>query len=293
MIQAVVMKPLGTQPGIFSLGALIAITCLFAARVYAEPASPGMRLYAVDCGQIDYSDMDGYSDTDDYAGQAGSLVVPCFLVLHGGEWLLWDSGVGDRIAALPNGEIKQNGRFSLRRTLVSQLAQIGLAPADIKYIGLSHLHSDHSGNINLFPHAVFLVTAAELVWARGLPTPAGVEALLIAPLERAQVVALDGDRDVFGDGTVRILKALGHTRGHCMLLVKLPNSGPILITGDLFHQRRSLREQLVPRINVSRADTLASMDRFKGLANTTGARVIIPHERRDFEALPAFPKFLN
>ncbi len=279
--------------GVSLLCALIAIACATVPPVNAAPASPSLRLYAIDCGRLDYPDMDGFSDTDDYAGEAGSLVVSCFLVRHGAEWLLWDTGVGDRIAALPNGEVKQNGRFTLRRTLASQLAQIGLAPDDLHYVALSHLHSDHAGDIGLFPHATFLIAAAEIAWARGPPTPEGVEASQIAPLEHARVRTFDKDLDVFGDGSVRILKAPGHTPGHCMLLLKLPKSGPLLITGDLFHQRRSLTGHLVPRINVSRADTLASMDRFKGLVKATGARVIISHERKDFDALPVFPGFLE
>ena len=209
--------------GLLLLCILIAITATCATRVYAEPVSPEMRLYAIDCGRLDYPNMDGFSDTDDYAGQSGSLVVPCFSVRHGGDWLLWDTGVGDRIAALPNGEVKQDGRFSLRRTLSSQLAQIGLAPGDIHYVGLSHLHSDHSGNIGLFSHAVFLVGAPELPWARTVPPPEGVEASLVAPLKHARVETFDKDCDVFGDGAVRILKAPGHTPGHSMLLVKCPN----------------------------------------------------------------------
>ncbi len=275
------------------LRALLLIACAFGLRMNAQPAPPPMRLYAIDCGRLDYSNMDGFSDTDDYAGEQGSLVVPCFLVRHGGEWMLWDTGVGDRIAAFPSGEVKQGARFSLRRTLASQLSKIGLTPDDIKYVGLSHLHSDHSGNVGLFPHSVFLLAAPELPWAKSLPTPEGVDAQLIAPLDHDRVQTFDKDLDVFGDGTVRILKAPGHTPGHCMLLVKLPKSGPILITGDLFHQRRSLKERLVPRVNVSRADTLASMDRLSGLVKATGARVIVSHERRDFETLTAFPGFVE
>ncbi len=281
------------QRRVLLLSVLFAFASALVPCADAGPVPPAMRLYAIDCGRLDYSNMDGFSDTDNYAGQTGSLVVPCFLVLHGNDWMLWDTGVGDRIAALPNGEIKQGARFSLRRTLASQLAQIGLKPDDIKYVGLSHLHADHSGNIGLFPHATFLLSAAELPWARSVPTPEGVEAQLIAPLDHAQVDAIEKDRDVFGDGSVRIVKAPGHTPGHCMLLVKLPKSGPLLITGDLFHQRRSLSARLVPRVNVSRADTLASMDRFNGLVKATGARVIISHERQDFEILPGFPAFLE
>ena len=279
--------------GLLLLSAAIATGSVFASCLYAEPASPEMRLYAIDCGRLDYPNIDGFSDTNDYAGQTGSLVVPCFLVRHGSEWLLWDTGVGDRIAALPNGEVKQEARFSLRRTLASQLTSVGLVPDFIRYVALSHLHSDHGGNIGLFPHAVFLIGAAELPWARSLPTPEGVEAPLIAPLDHAKIESFDKDRDVFGDGTVRILKAPGHTPGHCMLLLKLPKTGPILITGDLFHQRRSLKGNLVPRVNTNRADTLASINRFEGLVNAMGARVIIPHERQDFDSLPAFPGFLE
>ncbi len=279
--------------GILLFFFLISTARTFSTRLYGQPAPPAMRLYAIDCGRLDYPNMDGFSDTNDYAGQTGSLVVPCFLVRHGNDWMLWDTGVGDRIAALANGEVKQDARFSLKRTLASQLAAIGLTPDSIRYVALSHLHSDHSGNIGLFPHAVFLIGAAELPWARSLPTPEGVEAPLIAPLDHAKIEAFDKDRDVFGDGTVRILKAPGHTPGHCMLLLKLPKAGPILITGDLFHQRRSLKEHLVPRVNTSRADTLASMNRFEGLVKATGARAIIPHERQDFQSLPAFPGFLE
>ena len=276
-----------------SLCLSVAVVLLTGLRLHAQPSPPPMRLYAIDCGRLDYANMDGFSDADDYAGKDGSLVVPCFLVRHGNDWLLWDTGVGDRIAALPNGEMKQGARFSLQRTLASQLAAIGLTPDSIKYVGLSHLHADHSGNIGLFPHAVFLVAAAELPWARSTPTPEGVEAPLVAPLEHARIETFEKDRDVFGDGSVRILKAPGHTPGHCMLLLRLPKSGPVLITGDLFHQRRSLKERLVPRVNTSRADTLASINRFEGLVKATGARVVIPHERQDFQALPAFPGFLE
>ena len=133
------------------LCALIASAGATVPPVDAAPPSPSLRLYAINCGRLDYPDMDGFSDTDDYVGETGFLVVSCFLVRHGAEWLLWDTGVGDRIAALPNGEVKQNGRFTLRRTLVSQLAQIGLAPDDIHYVALSHLHSEHAGDIGRFP----------------------------------------------------------------------------------------------------------------------------------------------
>ncbi len=239
---------------------LIGVVLAFAPPARAQPAPALVRLYAIDCGRLDYPDMKGFSDTDDYDGQPGSLVVPCFLVGHGAEWLLWDTGVGDHIAALPNGEFKEDGRFTLQRTLAMELARIGLGPDDMHLVALLHLHA---GNIGLFPHSTFLIAAAELLWARGRPTPEGVEASQLTPLDRARIRTFDKDLDVFGDGTVRILTAPGHTPGHAMLLLKLPKAGPVLVTGDLFHMRRSMEAGLVPRVNVSRADTLASIVRWR------------------------------
>src|ERR1017187_7610381 len=105
--------------------------------------------------------------------------------------------------------------------------------------------------------------------------------------------ALDEDRDVFGDGTVRILKAPGHTPGSRMLLVKLAKSGPVLITGDLFHTRENYENDLVPSVNISRADTLASSQRLRRIAANTHARVVIQHDPTDFSSMPVFPKYLD
>ena len=257
----------------------------------AAPAVP-IQFYTLDGGRLDFKNMGDFCDTGENAGKPGTLAVPCFLIHHGKDWLLWDTGLGDKIAKLPNGQYKFGGHFTVRRTLKSQLAQIGLTPSDVHYVALSHLHSDHSGNIGLFPKATFLIAASELAWARGLPTPGGVELPLIRPLASAHVEASDTDCDVFGDGTVRLLRAPGHTPGHRILLVKLA-SGYLLISGDLYHTRENYEKGLIPAENVSRADTMASFDRFKRIQANTHARVIIQHSPEDFAAMPAFPKYLD
>ncbi len=105
--------------------------------------------------------------------------------------------------------------------------------------------------------------------------------------------SIDGDYDVFGDGSVRILKTPGHTPGHQSLEIKLKNSGTVLLSGDLYHQRDSRKLRLVPSINYERADTLASIDRFERIAKNTNARVVIQHDLEDFRALPKFPAYLD
>ncbi len=272
--------------------ASLGVTAVSAQTTARTAPAVAMQFYTLDGGHLDFKNMGAFSDTGEHEGEPGSIAVPCYLIHHGKDWLLWDTGLGDKIAAEPNGEYKFGGHFTVRRTLKSQLAQIGLKPDDIHYVALSHLHSDHSGNTVLFPQATFLVAAVELTWARGVPTPGGVEPALIAPLADAHVSASDEDKDVFGDGTVQTLKAPGHTPGHRMLLVKLA-PGYLLISGDLYHTRENYEKGLIPNENVSRADTLASFARFARVRDNTHARVIIQHSPADFAALPAFPKFLD
>lgn len=278
------------------LAAAAALLLAAAAPPMPRQASGGreapvpIKLYTLDCGLTEFKDGDVFSDTGEYAGKSMALPTPCFLIQHGRDWMLWDTGVGDALADKPIE--KFGGRFSIRHTLASQLAQLGVKREDVHYVGLSHLHFDHSGNIGLFPKSTFLIPAAELAAARGKPTPPGVDPEQIAPLEQASIISTDGDYDVFGDGSVVTLTTPGHTAGHHSLLVKLPKSGPVLISGDLFHTRQNLEKGLVPRIN-ERTNTLASMDRFNRLATNMKARMVVQHAPEDFAAMPAFPKFLD
>jgi glyoxylase-like metal-dependent hydrolase (beta-lactamase superfamily II) len=265
--------------------------------VTATPAAVppvAVRLYALDCGTIEVADMAMFSDTGEHAGEPGTLAAPCFLVRHPHGDLLWDTGLGDRLAALPDGEAVGGGiRLRVRTTLVAQLARLGLGPADIRFVGFSHLHADHTGNAGTFTASTWLLNAAELPWALGTPTPIGVDTTLLAGRRCAHVEPLAGDYDVFGDGTVRILHTPGHTPGHQLLLIRLAHSGAVILSGDLFHTRENYEKALVPPTNVSRAETLASADRIARILRATHARLIVQHDVNDFRALPAFPRYLE
>lgn len=271
---------------------LFAITAILAGTAHAEPADP-LQLYTLDCGTVELQDMGMFSDTGEHAGEPGVMAVPCYLIRHGDDWLLWDSGLGDDLAALPDGKDQLGGRWTVRRTLTSQLADLGLAPRDIDYVALSHLHADHSGNIGLFPTSTWLLPTEELGWGEAAPAPLGVDAALVAQIPNDKLRSLDGDHDVFGDGQVMILRAPGHTPGHRLLLVKLAKSGPVLLSGDLFHTRENYEQSRVPTVNVDRADTLASINRFAGLAAFLHARVVVQHAPEDFATMPVFPAFLD
>ena len=283
-----------TRANPLAAAALGAIALLIAPSGSASAqAAPRLQLYTLDCGRLELEDMGMFSDTGEHAGEPGVMAVPCYLIRHGENWLLWDTGLGDGLAALPEGKTQFGGRWTVRRTLVSQLAELGLRPGDIDYVALSHLHADHSGNIGLFPTATWLLPAEELDWGGASPAPLGVDAGLAAQIPRDRVRPAQGDLDVFGDGQVMILRAPGHTPGHRILLVRLSTAGPVLLSGDLFHTRENYERSLVPAVNVSRADTLASINRFAGLAAHLHARVVIQHAPEDFAAMPVFPAALD
>jgi N-acyl homoserine lactone hydrolase len=97
------------------------------------------------------------------------------------------------------------------------------------------------------------------------------------------------DKDVFGDGSVIMLYTPGHTPGHHSLLVKLPQTGNVVISGDAVHFRENYDNDGAPWFNFDRAETLASIDRLKKIVANFKATLIIQHDARDIGKLPAFP----
>lgn len=264
------------------------------ARADPPPAVASLRLYALDCGRIQADDLGAYSDTGEYDGRSGTLAVPCFLVRHPEGDLLWDTGVGDALAGKPGGEKHPSGeRFFLDRTLRAQLQSLDLAPKDIEYVAFSHFHYDHTGNADAFAGSTWLLSRSEVAALEAMPTALGMKPEHLRARERAEVEWIDRDRDVFGDGSVMILRAHGHTAGHQVLMLRLPKSGTVILSGDLYHTRGNFEASRMPMFNDSRAETLASFDRVRRLLESSDGRLVIQHDPGDFEALPKPPAFLE
>ena len=172
----------------------------------------------------------------------------------------------------------------LDATLVEQLAQLELKPEDVDIVGISHMHPDHTGQAAQFPNATLLIGKADFEQTAGKDDP-------FAPWrgQGKKVTPVTADHDVFGDGSVVALHLPGHTPNHLALLVKLA-SGPVLLSGDLYHSTDARAKRGVPPFNTDRAQTLASMDRFEKVALEQKAKVIIQHEPADIAKLPAFPQ---
>ncbi|SEI50723.1 N-acyl homoserine lactonase family protein [Frateuria terrea] len=275
-------------------GLLPVLWLAFATLAHGAGASPDIRLYVLDCGRLDFQDLGMFDDSGALDGKPGSMSAPCFLIRHPKGLLLWDTGLGDAIADRPGGVAVAPGiRATVPVRLVDQLRTLGLAPSDIDYLAFSHWHEDHTGNANLFGKATWIMQRKELAAATG-HTPPPFESL--APVSAWRVAPkriIDGDTDVFGDGSVRILSMPGHTPGHQVLELRLSRAGVVLLAGDLYHSRENRRFRRVPRVNTDRAQTLASMDRFEAIAARTHAWVVIPHDSRDIAALPRFPSYLH
>ena len=250
----------------------------------APAAPPSLGLTRLDCGSILVKDFNSFfSDTLEYPSGPRTVVASCYLIRHGNDYLLWDSGYPASFKGKPVD--RGDTIVTLKVTVADQLAELGLKPTDITAVGISHMHTDHTGQAREFPAAKLIVGKADFELTKGDKDPFGPWRA-----EGAKLQLMHGsDIDVFGDGSVVALNMPGHTPDHMSLLVKL-SSGNVLLTGDLYHAREARALKGMPAFNTSRAETLASMDRFERLAKVLKAKVIIQHEPKDVASLPAFPK---
>jgi glyoxylase-like metal-dependent hydrolase (beta-lactamase superfamily II) len=249
------------------------------------PAPLSMR--RLDCGDFNFTDFNAFfSDTSEYRPGPKHLVGSCYLIRHGDAYMLWDTGIPAAIVGHPL-ETPQL-RATLGASIVDQLARIGVRPEQVSIVAISHYHFDHIGQAASFPHARLIMGAGDLAALRG--TEPGIDRAPLAPwlTGGGAVTEARGDLDIFADGSVVMLNLPGHTPGHHGLLVRLA-SGPVLLSGDTYHFTEQVARRGVPPFNTSRADSLASMDRFDRLGRNLHARIIIQHEPADVARLPAFP----
>lgn len=272
--------------------------CSPKAEAPAAPAAPAVKVYAMNCGQIDMKDADGFADDGSMKNVAQSLIDPCYLIRHPSGDLIWDTGMPGALADMPNGlnpPTAPGVHVSVPKKIPAYLADLGMTPADVEFVSFSHMHFDHTGNGNLFAASNWIVDKDERDAMFTDKAREGEDFAGYKDLEKAKTTLIEGDatHDVFGDGTVVIYQAPGHTPGHTVLLVKTAGAGNVLLTGDMWHLATSREKRLVPRFNVDRAQTIASMDKVEALAAENDARIIRQHVQADFDSLPSFPAALE
>jgi N-acyl homoserine lactone hydrolase len=270
--------------------ALVAALPVLAQQRKAQPPN-SVRLYVFDCGKLDIPDVTPYQlKREDIATNVMS--VPCFLVAHPKGTLMWDVGAVPDSAFTPAGSGTLRVYATSTKTLRSQMAAIGYAPADITYLAFSHFHWDHVGNANMFAGATWLVRKLEReVMFAEPPSPRTEPANYSALKNSKTVIVTDSDYDVFGDGTVVIKSAPGHSPDHQVLFVKLAKTGPVLLSGDLYHYPEERKLKLIPATEFNAQQTIASRAAVEAFLQKSGAQLWIQHDFTATAKLKKAPEF--
>lgn len=273
----------------FTVLTLFAAASFISSATYATEAD--IELWRLDCGRVDVRKLDAFSDTFQYAGERRTLTNSCYVIRHGSDYMLWDTGLATSFIGAGSDPDAAMAPV-LETTIAEQLTEIGLGPADIGMIGISHNHFDHVGQAAGFPGATLLIGAADLEGFKSEQPAFGVDPSLVEPWLSGggKVKTITGDHDVFGDGSVIALSMPGHTEGELALLVRLANTGPVLLSGDVVHFDEQFANSGVPPFNADRADSLASMERMTAIAASLGATIIVQHDETHIGRLPAFPE---
>jgi glyoxylase-like metal-dependent hydrolase (beta-lactamase superfamily II) len=272
---------------------LVAVATLaFAAAVHSQPPSvKSVRLYVLDGGSLNIPDTTPYRlKKEEIATNYMSVVS--FLVVHPKGTLIWDTGAVPDSAFPPGGGPGTLRYASSTKPLQQQLAAAGYKPSDINYLALSHFHWDHVGNANLFAGATWLVPQSERDIMFTDPPSPRTEPQNFSALRNSKTVILSQSTyDVFGDGTVVIMSAPGHSPGHQVLFVKLAKTGPVVLSGDLYHYPEERARNLVPATEYNAQQTLASRAMVEAFLKKTGAQLWIQHDFNAMRALRKAPDF--
>lgn len=276
-------------------------TAASASSKLPSPADAGFadRLYRLDCGHSVANDESVWTPREN-VGRTIEFSSTCWLIKHGADWLLWDTGVPENTLNDPRGwsTLPKLIVYHLDRSVTDQLAQIGLKTTDIGRVAISHTHGDHIGNVSLFPDATILMQRAEHDWIHSANGPNDNVNQLMALARKLmgtpkKLQLIDGDTDVFGDGSVTLIATPGHTPGHQSLLLRLRNSGYVILSGDVAHLEENFERDLVPALNTSKPDSIASMDRIKQLIATYQAKFFINHDKSQEDGLKLLPEYYD
>ena len=273
---------------------LLAALCGLASCAH-PPAAGGPRLYVLDCGDIKPMDPTLFGLKKEEIAGDGHFITPCYLVVHPKGALVWDVG------QVPDAQIPDDGTevvvqdlLKAKHKLLPQLAALGYTPANIDYLAMSHYHLDHTANANLFAGSTWIVQQAEYDAMFGATNFAIRDASSYDKLKDAKRITLNNeDHDVFGDGTVIIKTAPGHTPGHQMLFLRLKHFGPLLLEGDLYHLPEERTLDRVPKLEFVAAMTRATRVKTEAFLKQTGAQMWIQHDPPTNAKLKKAPAFYD
>jgi len=283
-----------------SAAGALAVGCAAEAEPIQEPAAPaGVRLYVFDCGLLKRGEPTGYDLTTEQVGGVTDFFNGCYFVVHPRGTLLWDTGiVPDALIAEGTESVGTEipGNNWAFRSLRGQLAALGYGPEGVTYLAMSHSHGDHVANANSYAASTWLVQEDEWNSMFG-PEATGSGGRSRAfnnysALRESKTIKLDGDHDVFGDGAVVIKSTPGHSPGHQSLFIALSNTGPVLLSGDLYHYAAERTLNKIPRMDV-REQTAKSRADIETFLHDTGATLWIQHDLTLSKTLKFAPEYYD
>ena len=273
---------------LFLLIAVSIVSCKNSEKKVEETKKPEVKLYQLVGGSILVKKLEVFSQDTTYTGQSKQFTDAYYVISHPKGNLMWDAGLPEQLV-IPEPYNEPSGVYRIQRpdSLANQLKSIGFTIDDFKYFAMSHSHFDHTGHANYLKDATLLIQENE--YNANLADTLQQKNAAITAL--TNVKKINGDYDVFGDGTVVIKYMPGHTIGHQVLYVEVAGlDKPVLLTGDLYHFEENRENKGVPSFNYDVKQTLESMDKFEAFAKEKNATVIIQHSPKDYKKLE---KLLN
>ena len=288
------------------IGVAAVVGAWFCLAAGASAASPeGMKLYVFSSGPLTIAKAALQT------GATGKITVPVafFLIKHPKGNILFDTGNNDKIITDPTywgplAAMLSDASRAPDVAIDAQLAKIDMKPSDINYVVLGHMHLDHAGNVGKFPDATIVYQRDEIVnafWPKpGFAGPyiTGDFAMLRNAVgqnspSRQKVIELEGDLDLFGDGSVTIHRQVGHTPGSQMALVRLPKTGPVILTSDNCYLMENLQKDILPSVALAfdPPGILSAYQWIKRLMAVENADVIFAHDPDTFNKHKHSPEF--
>ena len=279
---------------VFLMIATVAVATLSPASAQQRPASvSAVRLYVFENGAIKGLDPKLFNFTREELKEV-DFTNSSYLVVHPKGTLMFDAGAIEDSHFKGDGAPVTEGILTATKPLLPQLASAGYKPSDVTFFAMSHYHSDHTANANAFATATWIVQKAERDFMftdkpQGIIQPGHYSALKTANTR----ILNDEDFDVFGDGTVVVKSAPGHTPGHQVLFVRLPKTGPVLLAGDLYHYPEELTTGRIPTFEFNVEQSKASRAKIEAFIKAQRAQLWIEHDIATHARLPKAPAYVE
>ena len=277
---------------------LLALLIGFVVFTPGQAQDSDVRMYVTSSGTLELDQ--GWLTAMTNHGTRIDIPVPMYIIDHPEGLIVFDTGMN--INVVPDhgeeywGPVAQAFTPTMTRDqgIDEQLQQIGKSTSDVKYVIHSHFHLDHAGNINMFPNATHIVRKAELknAW---WPEQFQRAAYVLDDYKNTRnfnFIEVIDDMDLFGDGSVELIDTKGHTQGHQSLIVRLPNTGTVILAADAAYMPENL-QGTIPGIVWNVEEAMNSIERMKMIRDRENGEIWLGHSMEQFQTRRLLPEYYD